>query len=55
MELSDLVIFDGNLLSIDDRTGIIYRIEKGVAYPWVVFHSDFCCNNFFSFALIFLM
>ncbi|EJW85501.1 calcium activated nucleotidase 1 [Wuchereria bancrofti] len=35
MELSDLVIFDGNLLSIDDRTGIIYRIEKDMAYPWI--------------------
>uniref|UniRef100_A0A0R3RXB0 Apyrase n=1 Tax=Elaeophora elaphi TaxID=1147741 RepID=A0A0R3RXB0_9BILA len=35
MELSDLVVFDGNLLSVDDRTGIIYRIEKDVAYPWI--------------------
>ncbi|VDN86092.1 unnamed protein product [Brugia pahangi] len=34
MELSDLVVFDGKLLSIDDRTGIIYRIEKDMAYPW---------------------
>ncbi|VDN32070.1 unnamed protein product [Gongylonema pulchrum] len=35
MELSDLVVFDGRLLSVDDRTGILYRIEQGVAYPWV--------------------
>ncbi|VIO99677.1 MGC52693 protein, putative [Brugia malayi] len=35
MELSDLVVFDGKLLSIDDRTGIIYRIEKDMAYPWI--------------------
>lgn len=37
MELSDLVVFDGNLLSIDDQTGIIYRIERNTAYPWVLF------------------
>ncbi|KAM3727478.1 Apyrase apy-1 [Dirofilaria immitis] len=35
MELSDLVVFDGKLLSIDDRTGIIYRIDRDMAYPWV--------------------
>ncbi|VDM92220.1 unnamed protein product [Onchocerca ochengi] len=35
MELSDLAIFDGKLLSIDDRTGIIYRIDRDMAYPWV--------------------
>ncbi|VDN05585.1 unnamed protein product [Thelazia callipaeda] len=39
MELSDLVVFDGNLLSIDDRTGIIYQIKNKAAYPWV-FISD---------------
>lgn len=27
MELSELVVFDGKLLSFDDRTGVIYHIE----------------------------
>lgn len=35
MELSDLVVFDGHLLSIDDRTGVIYRIRGTDALPWV--------------------
>uniref|UniRef100_A0A915PNN1 Soluble calcium-activated nucleotidase 1 n=1 Tax=Setaria digitata TaxID=48799 RepID=A0A915PNN1_9BILA len=35
MELSDLAVFDGKLLSIDDRTGIVYRIEGNLAYPWI--------------------
>lgn len=26
MELSDLVVFDHKLLSIDDRTGLIYEV-----------------------------
>lgn len=46
MELSDLVVFDGNLLSVDDRTGIIYRIEKNMAYPWVFFFSFLFTLNF---------
>ena len=28
MELSDLVVFNGHLLTVDDRTGIIYRIDN---------------------------
>ncbi|VDM57743.1 unnamed protein product [Angiostrongylus costaricensis] len=39
MELSDLAVFDGRLLSVDDRTGIIYEITNNEAYPWV-FLSD---------------
>lgn len=38
MELSDLAVFDGKLLSVDDRTGILYRIEESGAYPWVRLH-----------------
>lgn len=37
MELSELVVFDGRLLTFDDRTGLIYEIvrhEKMV--PWVI-------------------
>lgn len=36
MELSELVTFDGKLLSFDDRTGIIYIIEDTTAYPWLL-------------------
>jgi soluble calcium-activated nucleotidase 1 len=37
MELSDLAVFDGHLLTVDDRTGIVYRIENDFkdAVPWV--------------------
>lgn len=36
MELSELVTFDGRLLSFDDRTGMIYFIEGDQVYPWVI-------------------
>ncbi|XP_003705313.3 soluble calcium-activated nucleotidase 1 isoform X1 [Megachile rotundata] len=36
MELSELVTFDGRLLSFDDRTGVVYFIEGEEAYPWVI-------------------
>ncbi|XP_043686833.1 soluble calcium-activated nucleotidase 1 [Vespula pensylvanica] len=36
MELSELITFDGHLLSFDDRTGMIYYIEDNQAYPWVI-------------------
>ncbi|XP_046713664.1 soluble calcium-activated nucleotidase 1b isoform X2 [Silurus meridionalis] len=36
MELSDLVVFNGHLYSVDDRTGIVYRIEDNRAVPWVI-------------------
>ncbi|GMS88004.1 hypothetical protein PENTCL1PPCAC_10179, partial [Pristionchus entomophagus] len=26
MELSDMVVFDRNLLTVDDRTGILYKV-----------------------------
>ncbi|CAD5229152.1 unnamed protein product [Bursaphelenchus okinawaensis] len=35
MELSDLVVFDGQLLSVDDRTGLIYKIMGDQIVPWV--------------------
>lgn len=28
MELSDLVVFDRNLLTVDDRTGILYKVRE---------------------------
>ncbi|CAI4228795.1 unnamed protein product [Auanema sp. JU1783] len=35
MELSDLVVFNHRLLTIDDRTGLIYEISENAAVPWV--------------------
>jgi soluble calcium-activated nucleotidase 1 len=40
MELSDLKVFNGRLLSIDDRTGILYAINlKNEAIPWVLLND----------------
>ncbi|XP_061080938.1 soluble calcium-activated nucleotidase 1 [Conger conger] len=36
MELSELVAFNGHLYSVDDRTGVVYRIEGNKAVPWVI-------------------
>ncbi|XP_026885263.2 soluble calcium-activated nucleotidase 1b isoform X1 [Electrophorus electricus] len=36
MELSDLVAFNGHLYSVDDRTGVVYRIEGNRVVPWVI-------------------
>ncbi|KAL7298136.1 hypothetical protein TKK_0009138 [Trichogramma kaykai] len=36
MEFSELVVFDGRLLTFDDRTGVIYYFEGDNAYPWVI-------------------
>ncbi|XP_056323823.1 soluble calcium-activated nucleotidase 1b isoform X2 [Danio aesculapii] len=36
MELSELVAFNGHLYSVDDRTGVVYRIEGNRAVPWVI-------------------
>ncbi|KAF5280248.1 hypothetical protein FQA39_LY18071 [Lamprigera yunnana] len=36
MELSELVVFDGRLLTFDDRTGIIFEIINDHAIPWLI-------------------
>uniref|UniRef100_A0A336MT34 Apyrase n=1 Tax=Culicoides sonorensis TaxID=179676 RepID=A0A336MT34_CULSO len=36
MELSELVVFNGRLLTIDDRTGIVFEIIKDKMIPWVI-------------------
>lgn len=38
MELSELIVFNGKLYAVDDRTGIIYEIDlqSNKAIPWVV-------------------
>lgn len=36
MELSELVVFNGKLYSVDDRTGVVYHIDGNRAVPWVI-------------------
>ncbi|XP_003417275.1 soluble calcium-activated nucleotidase 1 [Loxodonta africana] len=36
MELSELIVFNGRLYSVDDRTGVVYQIEGSKAVPWVI-------------------
>jgi len=45
LELSELVTYNGNLLTVDDKTGLVYRIEENLLIPWVIImekdgHSD---------------
>lgn len=36
MELSELLVFDGKLCAVDDRTGVVYHIVNKNMIPWVV-------------------
>lgn len=38
MELSELIVYNGKLYAVDDRTGIIYEIDlhQHKAIPWVI-------------------
>ncbi|NWX98601.1 CANT1 nucleotidase, partial [Nothoprocta ornata] len=36
MELSELVVFNGKLYCVDDRTGVVYQIEGDKVVPWVI-------------------
>ncbi|KAJ8001569.1 hypothetical protein DPEC_G00170840 [Dallia pectoralis] len=36
MELSELVAFNGHLYTVDDRTGVVYRIHNQQAVPWLI-------------------
>lgn len=37
MELSDIVVFDGNVLTVDDRTGIVFKISPThKMVPWQI-------------------
>lgn len=36
MELSELVTFNGRLLTFDDRTGIVFEISNDTVSPWVI-------------------
>lgn len=35
MELSELVVFNGKLYAMDDRTGLIYEVRGDKAIPWI--------------------
>ncbi|CAL1533529.1 unnamed protein product [Lymnaea stagnalis] len=45
MELSELVIFNGKLYTVDDRTGIIYEINNYNVLPWVILADGNGKNN----------
>lgn len=36
MELSELVVFDGKVITVDDRTGVVYKIMGDQVVPWVI-------------------
>lgn len=36
LELSELVTFDGHLITLDDKTGLVYVFENNVLIPWVI-------------------
>lgn len=36
MELSELTVFNGQLITVDDRTGVIYKIIDDKAVRWVI-------------------
>jgi len=36
LELSELVTYNGNLITLDDKTGLIYIIDDNALIPWVL-------------------
>ena len=36
MELSELIVFNGKLYTVDDRTGIVYEVTNNKVIPWVI-------------------
>ncbi len=36
MELSELIVFNGKLFTVDDRTGVIYQVEGDKVVPWQI-------------------
>ncbi|XP_013169319.1 PREDICTED: soluble calcium-activated nucleotidase 1 [Papilio xuthus] len=36
MELSELIVFDGRLLTFDDRSGMVFEIINNKMVPWVI-------------------
>lgn len=31
-----MVVFNGHLYTVDDHTGVVYRIKENKAVPWVI-------------------
>lgn len=67
MELSELIVYNGKLYAVDDRTGIVYEIDlqNSKAIPWVVLTdgngrqvkgiTSHSCNIHFKHNMIFLL
>lgn len=36
LELSELVTYNGNLITLDDKTGLVYIIDENSLIPWVL-------------------
>lgn len=36
LELSELITYNGQLVTIDDKTGLVYKIEGDFLVPWVI-------------------
>nr|CAD7260222.1 unnamed protein product [Timema shepardi] len=36
MELSEMIVFNGKLYAVDDRTGMLFEIDNNGVIPWVV-------------------
>lgn len=36
LELSELVTFNGQLITLDDKTGLVYIFDNSVLIPWVI-------------------
>lgn len=40
MELSELVTFNGALYTVDDRTGVVYKLDGNKVVPWVILSGE---------------
>ena len=36
MELSELVVFNARVFTVDDRTGIVYEVLNNKVVPWAI-------------------
>ncbi|VDM75727.1 unnamed protein product [Strongylus vulgaris] len=49
MELSDLKYYNGKLLAVDDKTGVIFRLDGKKAIPWAILsQGDSTVEGFFK-------
>lgn len=40
MELSELLFINNELLTFDDKTGIVFKVKRGEVFPWVILTDD---------------